>query len=1021
MSDPILELSFHAGVDEATRDELVEPGRGWAELVNVRQDHRGAVSKRLAYAALPRTRVSGSRSAGNRLLGHRETVCTIDGTRLDVFAESAAVSAVSSLVPEASIEPRTLSSLASGSILFDVAQCNGYVAVAALRNTKVVVGVETATGVVVRSQEVVAISSVAETSALLASYSTHVILLVCDASSSSIVAYRLDTASPGSIAAGWVLVGNVATDKIDTGVAGLALSAESLADRIAFAYVNSSGGTSRITVRTITIAGLLETATVNTSSSTPDVVAVEGSIGDTLWIAWNEGANVKLQGRDADVLSTTIATTATAFSSMFATGGIVAPFIVSSSTPGQGRIAINSTSNAAGFGTPSAPVLIMATFATVGGAASVNTQEVLFGASMLARPVRVGTRYYGLFHGGTVGNGMAIFGDWTDSISQASLWIRPVGLAFPSLVAAAPLAALRPVVVSSDRVAYAVAVSRSASGQEFNLLTYDFAAPSRWRAAAHNRSLFLSGGVLSCFDGRRVAEAGFLYAPATPVAADSGSGVGVTGPVRYVVTFEEIDADGNECVSGVSLPSAPLTIADNAATVKVEPISISARLSASTDTRVRACLWRTTSSGEPPYYYVGEAANTTGGLISFTDTLPDSDLQTRRMLYGTGSLPGTNGSGQDRRSPPFCQDVASYNGMLVVASGSELWWSGQTVGGEGTWWNPAFVMPVDGPGNITALAVQDGTLVAFKDRSIYTLAGEAPSDNGAFGGLGAPRRLAVDVGCIDPRSVVVTSLGVFFRSERGIELLSRGGAVDWIGEKVQNTLAAFPVVSSAVLDDRGGLVRLSLAQGEEGGRVTGEGCDLVFDLTLGDWQSVDDKAGSGAHQASQDAAMVYVDGAHRYAWLGVDGTVYYEQRPTDETAHLDAGGWTTMAAVSPWVAIAGRNGEQFIDQVLLLAKRHTDHSLTFSVAFDFADSYANSKTFSYEQLSSLARQWLVREITQTTSQAVRVKLEDGPPTSPDPEASYDVASGKGATWVALTFNGQPHRGPKRSSGAQRGG
>ena len=106
--------------------------------------------------------------------------------------------------------------------------------------------------------------------------------------------------------------------------------------------------------------------------------------------------------------------------------------------------------------------------------------------------------------------------------------------------------------------------------------------------------------------------------------------------------------------------------------------------------------------------------------------------------------------------------------MLVVASGSDLWWSGQTIGGEGTWFlRGAVFVTVDGPGDITALAVQDGTLYAFKGTGIWAVGGEAPATTARVEGSARLVGSRFDVGCINPLSVVTTSLGTFFLSHRG--------------------------------------------------------------------------------------------------------------------------------------------------------------------------------------------------------------------------------------------------------------
>ena len=86
-----------------------------------------------------------------------------------------------------------------------------------------------------------------------------------------------------------------------------------------------------------------------------------------------------------------------------------------------------------------------------------------------------------------------------------------------------------------------------------------------------------------------------------------------------------------------------------------------------------------------------------------------------------------------------------------------------------------------------------------------------------------------------------------------------------------------------------------------------------------------------------------------------------------------------------------------------------------SLAFDFSDSYTEVQTWTRAQIATLAREWLVHGITQTKGQSVRVKLEDATPTG------GTVGTGAGAAWVGVTFNGQQSRGPKRSSGSQRGG
>ena len=1006
MSDPVVELKCDAPLDEAYHDEILEAGSGFAEVVNTRPLRRGGRTKRLAFAALSKSRFDATtRTEGRRLLTHRDRISVIGDSILDTYTETKSLSASANRVPEASVSVRPLA-LVDVDNVFDFVHCNGYLATAALVQDSVnyvVVCLETTDGVVVRSAETVFTSTSATTIAALGAYGNVMILLAQDASTADIYAYKLDTTSAATIASGWVVIGTtVATDRTTTTVPARAISTQSLTDRVAFAYINNSGGTSRVTVKTLDATGVLETQTINTSSTTPNVVSVEGSIADTLWVCWNESTACKLIGLTGNSLATVKATTGTLWT--YTTAPTRPCHIVSSTTAGAGRaIGVDGDNNKSRA----------SSFTTSAGAVVPGTANLVTAGYIYGRPLAIGGRYYALAYGGSVSNPqkVAVVGDFTDIVTAT--WFRPVANPFPGLVptiTSVGRGIAHPWLISATSAAFVVTVQRSAAALSTYLVTLDFADIARWRAESHNGSTFLSGGVLSYYDGRRVAEAAFLQ---SPVVSTSLGGTGITGTFNYVATFDEVDNDGNWCISGVSSPvsAAP---ANQTVSVSSKPLVLTSRLtqtSTNVDPRVRVSFWRTQNGGAAPYYYVGSVSHSTSAP-TLADATSDAVLVTQRLLYGTGNLPGTNGAPQDHRAPPYASHLVSYNGMLVVASGADLYWSGQTIGGEGTWWSPAFYLPTDA--DITALAAQDGTLYVWHTKGISAVSGDAPFDNGANGGLGAPRKLAVDVGSIDGHTCV-TELGIFFRSERGIEILGRGGAVTWIGERVQTTLESYPVVTSMVLDDKNNLVRISLAASVSSGLVSGGGRTLIFDLAEKAWEGVDDITGSASHEAAQDATVVTIAGERRYAYLAADGTVRYERLASDASAHLDGSTWVTQRAVTPWVRIAGINGEQFIDQVILIARRYTSHDLTISLGFDFADTYASSRTFTAANIDALAKEWLVKEVSQTTSQAVRVKLEDATPSS------GTVGSGKGATWLALTFNGQPHRGPKRTSGAQRGG
>jgi hypothetical protein len=350
--------------------------------------------------------------------------------------------------------------------------------------------------------------------------------------------------------------------------------------------------------------------------------------------------------------------------------------------------------------------------------------------------------------------------------------------------------------------------------------------------------------------------------------------------------------------------------------------------------------------------------------------------------------------------------------MLVGVSDNVLYFSSQPIDGEGQWFSPAFSLVLED--TVTALDVMDGSLVIFMARRIYVTSGDIPSDNGAVGGIGTPRRLAVDVGSSDGHTLA-TSEGIFFRSDRGISLLTRGLSVEYVGAGVQDELASYPYVTAMALDTRKNLVRISLASAlDSNGLASGTGHDVVFDMVLKKWIGIDKKHGTSNEQPSQASSMVYIGGQWVYGWLAADGTVYVERLAGAGSDFLDGSTWTTQGATTPWVHVAGMQGDQLIDRVLLLAKRATDHDVTISLAFDYVESFTESQTFTAAEISTLAREWLDRGLGQITSNAVKVRIEDATPSS------GTVGTGEGAAWVALAFSGAPHRGPRRTSAAERG-
>lgn len=1002
----LLQFPFSAGIDEGNRDEIVDPGAGWAVLENGRQDHVGGYSTRNGFAALSTYRIDGTyAAAGYKLISDTTTpVCIADG-QAEAYSATAGVWQQLGRVPEAACRLLGVPSMGASTYFEDADAANGYIALSWLSiyggNASAYLAIiDQNTGATVRAPELVG-TGVDLAPSLLAVQGNYFITVRYNSTGTKLQAWYLDTTSTTTINAGWVAFGaSLCADT--TGGYVLHSLPHASTPRVAVLYSNTSVGTSRLTLLTINISGVVETQTINTNSITPGAFALGGSPTDTLWMVWNQGTTIQTQGLSPFAITTT-ALAASASMMVMATGCNYLGIAANTSSAGKARIWANDTNTT--YRSKMVGVKTTAATATADGAAAIVPN-----VGMVRKPFFYNGRYYSAFYTfddkvATTSQHSFIVCDWTEILT----FVRPIanpapGLAQPGLTGQGKFL----VGTTTSKYWVGMGVTRSGTADGSALCELDFASTKRWQSTAWGNSVYLSGGLASYFDGSRVAEAGFLIRPTLPTTATSATGITAVTGWRYICVYEEVDADGNWHQSGLSNPSASTgAVANKTVTVTTSPLAITSRMSTATAAArsVRVAFYRTLDGGTAPYYRLGTTINDTSATtVTFTDTTTDATLSANAKLY---SQPGVLGTSQDKRPPPPFSCIASYNGMLVGASGSDVWYSGQNVSGEGVWFNPIFQVPVPGDGDITAMWTMDGTLFVAKRREVYALNGEAPSDNGAGGGLGQPRRLSVDVGCIEPRSVCTTAFGTFFQSDRGIELLTRAQSVEWIGADIQDTQAAYPVVTSATVDPASCTVLIECAASESAGLVTGSGRTLVYDLQLRKWVSTDRRTSSAGtvDAPSQSACMVYTGNAYRYAWIDSTGVAHYET-----TSHLDANGAiVAKRAISANVKLGGVQGWQHVNKALLLAKYHTPHDLNLSFAYDYSGTYKTARLYTASDLATITAAIPNMQLEHpmhddARCEAVRVQLQDVTPSS------GTLGTGQGATWIALAFEVVPQTG-----------
>jgi len=366
---------------------------------------------------------------------------------------------------------------------------------------------------------------------------------------------------------------------------------------------------------------------------------------------------------------------------------------------------------------------------------------------------------------------------------------------------------------------------------------------ARQREAARDtvtagRATQISGGMLYEFNGS-VEETGWMHAPVIISAtATVGGSLTASSNYLYIAVYEWLDAQGRRHRSAPSDPVALVTTGTNkTGTLSVTTLSAYSRRSPPALHIYRTLAGGTTYHRVTPNTGAPNAAGT-GFVQAYVDAMLDSTAATAEILY-------TDGGVLPNDLPPPCT-------FMTLCAG-RLWLGGQLdrnvitaskllVDGEPTQFSSFDAFNVFLPEDCTGIGSIDATVVGFAREAIYLINGDGPDDQGN-GQFNSPQKLPTDVGCIDWRSVVETSIGIFFQSKRGIYLLPRGfNTPVFVGQDVEDTTTAYPVCKSAVVvsvpASSGQLgeitVRFVMADTEAG---TNTVC-LVYDLRAQGW-SVD--------------------------------------------------------------------------------------------------------------------------------------------------------------------------------------
>lgn len=443
------------------------------------------------------------------------------------------------------------------------------------------------------------------------------------------------------------------------------------------------------------------------------------------------------------------------------------------------------------------------------------------------------------------------------------------------------------------------------------------------QTAQIGRGLYMAGACPLHYDGSAWTEQGFHFGPeliATLAAA--GGSLTTSATYLYIAWYEWTDALGEvhrgPCSFGTSVSTGAntqvtLTLPTLRVTLKTNVrICVARSLPGDTSQMFRITSLDPTTSGAAANGYVGN--NIAVDTVSFVDRMSDTTLRTQEPLYTNGGIlsndPTTPGSiiaiGKNRAffNDQHNENVVRYSQPITEGFGLEL--------------APELFLTCDPYGGpVTALAVMDDVVYAFKRDAIFAFGGDGPLQNGdsSATGFSNPQLVTSDVGCSAPCSIVTTPTGLMFKTSKGIYQLGRDRQVSYVGAPAE-AFNAQSVKRANVMPARSQVVFL-----------TDSGSSLLYDYLFGQWSTFTNHEGLDA---------VVVDDEYHY--VRSDARVFRETIG----AYSDAGVRITLRIETAWVHLFEYlQGWQRFWNLHVLGTRYSAHQLGIQYRTDYEDQWTD--------------------------------------------------------------------------------
>jgi len=447
-----------------------------------------------------------------------------------------------------------------------------------------------------------------------------------------------------------------------------------------------------------------------------------------------------------------------------------------------------------------------------------------------------------------------------------------------------------------------------------NSTTINFNPTTIYQNAFLADTLHICSGVLKMYDGNVVVEHGFHVFPEDIEAGATATTGGAIsdGDYAYVAVYRWVDNNGKDYQSAPTQVALEVLLTGGTPTQTQEIVVPTLRITEKQNVVID--LYRTEDAGTNFYKVTSNLSpvfnDTTVDTITIEDTLSDAALISKELLYTTGGV-------IENIPAPASNLITVFKNRLAVVGeqANTVYFSKQVEEGkpvEFTDLIPVNFDPIGG--EISQIASMDEKFVAFQVDATLYISGDGPTNALQDNDFTKPEILASDIGCLDVNSVVLTPLGLMFKSRKGIWLLTKGLAFNYLGDKVElyNNLT----VTSAQVVGELNQIRF----------ITNDSIALVYNYNLNRWATFQNHAGVSSVVIEND-----------YYYLRKDGELYKENR----TSFADNSSPIKFRIETGWLYLTDVQGFQRIYHALLLGTYKSQHKLRVKVAYNFVEAFTD--------------------------------------------------------------------------------